>query len=173
MFPSVLDATAAPKEKGKDVYYARLEKASERVSDAEVRRTINDYTCSPCGDSGQMEADDGSNYRKVQLCMYGTTALFAFVDPRRENLWSRALVTVKLVNTFQPTASSFLSAKAFFHCHSPRNVCSICFWNTSMECRNAHARSQHIRPNNIQGKGTASAPVDGSLGPSRLSELCC
>jgi len=80
MFPSVLAVTAAPKEKGKDVYYARLEKASEKVSDAEVRRTINDYTCSPSGDSGQMEADDGSNYRKVQRCMYGATALVALVS---------------------------------------------------------------------------------------------
>jgi pyruvate dehydrogenase phosphatase len=29
----------------------------------------------------------GANYKKARLCMYGTTALVALVDPEHENLW--------------------------------------------------------------------------------------
>jgi len=45
------------------------------VSDDEIRRTIND------------QHDGGCNYKKARLCMYGTTALVALVDPQHENLW--------------------------------------------------------------------------------------
>jgi hypothetical protein len=44
-------------------------------TDAEIRKTINDQ------DRG------GENWRKVRLCMYGTTALVALVDPDHKNLW--------------------------------------------------------------------------------------
>jgi pyruvate dehydrogenase phosphatase len=44
-------------------------------SDAELRRVIND------------QHTGGENYYKVRLCVYGTTALVALVDPERENLW--------------------------------------------------------------------------------------
>lgn len=47
----------------------------DKLSDSEIRAIINDY-------------DNGlKNYKKVQLCLYGTTALVALVDPKRENVW--------------------------------------------------------------------------------------
>jgi pyruvate dehydrogenase phosphatase len=45
------------------------------LSDKEIRRTIND------------QHHGGHNYKKARLCMYGTTALVALVDPQHENLW--------------------------------------------------------------------------------------
>ena len=32
-------------------------------------------------------ATGGENFKKARLCMYGTTALVALVDPEHENLW--------------------------------------------------------------------------------------
>jgi len=45
------------------------------LSDKDIRRTIND------------QHHGGQNYKKARLCMYGTTALVALVDPQHENLW--------------------------------------------------------------------------------------
>lgn len=45
------------------------------LSDESIRRTINDIH------------HGGANYKKARLCMYGTTALVALVDPDHENLW--------------------------------------------------------------------------------------
>ena len=45
------------------------------LSDDQIRMTINDQFVG------------GSNYKKAKLCMYGTTALVALVDPDHENLW--------------------------------------------------------------------------------------
>ncbi|TFK45621.1 protein serine/threonine phosphatase 2C [Heliocybe sulcata] len=47
------------------------------VPDEDIRRIINDHRGPP----------GSSNYDKARLCMYGTTALVALVDPRHENLW--------------------------------------------------------------------------------------
>ncbi|EJD00916.1 protein serine/threonine phosphatase 2C [Fomitiporia mediterranea MF3/22] len=47
----------------------------DRLSDDYIRSVINDY------------GNGLTNYKKVQLNMYGTTALLALVDPRQENLW--------------------------------------------------------------------------------------
>ncbi|KAJ8507038.1 hypothetical protein ONZ45_g10553 [Pleurotus djamor] len=44
----------------------------KNYSDANIRRIINDH---------------GPNYRKARLCMYGTTALVALVDPDHTSLW--------------------------------------------------------------------------------------
>jgi pyruvate dehydrogenase phosphatase len=44
-------------------------------SDGEIRNIIND------------QHEGGANWRRVRLCMYGTTALVALVDPDRKNLW--------------------------------------------------------------------------------------
>jgi pyruvate dehydrogenase phosphatase len=57
-----------------DLFPGGLESLSS-LSDEHIRRTINDIT------SG------GVNYKKARLCMYGTTALVALVDPEHENLW--------------------------------------------------------------------------------------
>jgi len=47
----------------------------EKYSDTEIKQTINDQHLG------------GANWRKVRLCMYGTTALVALVDPDHVNLW--------------------------------------------------------------------------------------
>jgi pyruvate dehydrogenase phosphatase len=46
-------------------------------SDEEIQAIVNDFT----GPSA------GANYKKARLCLYGTTALIALVDPAHENLW--------------------------------------------------------------------------------------
>ncbi|KAI0317398.1 protein serine/threonine phosphatase 2C [Amylostereum chailletii] len=48
-------------------------------SDEEIRRVINDFD------------GTGVNYKKARLCMYGTTALVALVDPEWKNLWIAGL----------------------------------------------------------------------------------
>lgn len=57
-----------------DLFPGGLESLAS-LSDEHIRRKINDIT------SG------GVNYKKARLCMYGTTALVALVDPEHENLW--------------------------------------------------------------------------------------
>jgi pyruvate dehydrogenase phosphatase len=42
------------------------------ISDAQIAAVLN---------------DDGPNFKKARLCLYGTTALLALVDPTHENLW--------------------------------------------------------------------------------------
>ncbi|TFK34914.1 phosphatase 2C-like domain-containing protein [Crucibulum laeve] len=44
-------------------------------TDGEVRNIIND------------QHSGGANWKKARLCMYGTTALVALVDPDHQNLW--------------------------------------------------------------------------------------
>lgn len=57
-----------------DLFPGGIESLST-YSDEQIRRKINDiYT-------------GGENYKKARLCMYGTTALVALVDPDHENLW--------------------------------------------------------------------------------------
>lgn len=46
-------------------------------SDEEIQAVVNDFA----GPSA------GANYKKARLCLYGTTALVALVDPTHENLW--------------------------------------------------------------------------------------
>jgi pyruvate dehydrogenase phosphatase len=45
------------------------------LSDENIQHIINDFH------------HGGANYQKARLCMYGTTALVALVDPDHENLW--------------------------------------------------------------------------------------
>lgn len=47
----------------------------EKYSDAQIKEIINDQHLG------------GANWRKARLCMYGTTALVALVDPDHINLW--------------------------------------------------------------------------------------
>lgn len=47
----------------------------KNFSDAQIRSIIND------------RHRGGANWQKVRLCMYGTTALVALVDPEHQNLW--------------------------------------------------------------------------------------
>jgi len=46
-------------------------------ADEEIQAVVNDFA----GPSA------GANYKKARLCLYGTTALVALVDPAHENLW--------------------------------------------------------------------------------------
>ena len=46
-------------------------------TDEEIQEVVNDF-----GDGSS-----SSNYQKARLCLYGTTALVALVDPAHENLW--------------------------------------------------------------------------------------
>jgi len=46
-------------------------------TDEEIQAVVNDFA-SPSG---------GANHQKARLCLYGTTALVALVDPSHENLW--------------------------------------------------------------------------------------
>jgi pyruvate dehydrogenase phosphatase len=45
------------------------------ISDSRIRNIIND------------QHRGGHNWKKARLCMYGTTALVALVDPDHKNLW--------------------------------------------------------------------------------------
>ena len=47
-------------------------------TDEEIQEVLNDF-----GDGRGI----GANYQKARLCLYGTTALVALVDPAHENLW--------------------------------------------------------------------------------------
>lgn len=47
----------------------------DSFSDAQIRNIIND------------QHKGGANWKKARLCMYGTTALVALVDPDHKNLW--------------------------------------------------------------------------------------
>jgi pyruvate dehydrogenase phosphatase len=47
----------------------------EKYSDDEIKEIINDQHLG------------GANWRNARLCMYGTTALVALVDPEHVNLW--------------------------------------------------------------------------------------
>ena len=47
-------------------------------TDEEIQEVVNDF-----GDG----RGAGANYQKARLCLYGTTALVALVDPAHENLW--------------------------------------------------------------------------------------
>ncbi|KAF8267583.1 phosphatase 2C-like domain-containing protein [Lactarius quietus] len=47
-------------------------------TDEEIQEVLNDF-----GDG----RGTGANYQKARLCLYGTTALVALVDPTHENLW--------------------------------------------------------------------------------------
>ncbi|KIL68472.1 hypothetical protein M378DRAFT_71609 [Amanita muscaria Koide BX008] len=47
----------------------------QNFSNAEIRNIIND------------QHNGGANWKKARLCMYGTTALVALVDPGHKNMW--------------------------------------------------------------------------------------
>ncbi|KAH7911900.1 phosphatase 2C-like domain-containing protein [Hygrophoropsis aurantiaca] len=50
-------------------------KGLSKLSNDEIRLVLND------------QLSGGHNYKKARLCMYGTTALVALVDPDHEHLW--------------------------------------------------------------------------------------
>jgi pyruvate dehydrogenase phosphatase len=52
-------------------------------TDEEIQAVVNDFA----SHSGGVSNGAGANYQKARLCLYGTTALVALVDPAYENLW--------------------------------------------------------------------------------------
>lgn len=58
------------------------------LTDEEIQAVVNDFAV-PGGGGNNNGAGSGSgaNYKKARLCLYGTTALVALVDPAHENLW--------------------------------------------------------------------------------------
>jgi len=54
------------------------------LTDEEIQAVVNDF---PIPGGGSNGAGAGVNYKKARLCLYGTTALVALVDPAHENLW--------------------------------------------------------------------------------------
>lgn len=57
-----------------DLFGGSVDKLDD-YTDAQIREVIND------------QHKGGVNWRKARLCMYGTTALAALVDPEHNNLW--------------------------------------------------------------------------------------
>jgi pyruvate dehydrogenase phosphatase len=55
------------------------------LTDEEIQAVVNDFAVP--GGGGSNGAGAGANYKKARLCLYGTTALVALVDPAHENLW--------------------------------------------------------------------------------------
>lgn len=62
------------------------------LTDEEIQAVVNDFAVPGVGSNGAgAGAGAGENYKKARLCLYGTTALVALVDPAHENLWVASL----------------------------------------------------------------------------------
>jgi hypothetical protein len=85
-------------------------------TDAEIRETINDQHLG------------GENWRKVRLCMYGTTALVALVDPDHKDLW--------VANLGDCQASKFYFCVYFCPLAQPREI--SCFLFFHLRCDRVH-----------------------------------
>lgn len=57
------------------------------LTDEEIQAVVNDFSVPGGAGSNGAGAGTGANYKKARLCLYGTTALVALVDPAHENLW--------------------------------------------------------------------------------------
>jgi pyruvate dehydrogenase phosphatase len=57
------------------------------LTDEEIQAVVNDFPVPGGAGSNGAGAGAGANYKKARLCLYGTTALVALVDPAHENLW--------------------------------------------------------------------------------------
>jgi pyruvate dehydrogenase phosphatase len=56
------------------------------LTDEEIQVVVNDFAV-PGSNGAGGAGGAGANYKKARLCLYGTTALVALVDPAHENLW--------------------------------------------------------------------------------------
>jgi pyruvate dehydrogenase phosphatase len=77
-----------------DLFPGGLDSLSS-LSDEHIRKTINDMY------------HGGVNYKKARLCMYGTTALVALVDPEQENLWLANLGDCQAIMVSQTSAEDW------------------------------------------------------------------
>ncbi|THH17995.1 hypothetical protein EW146_g2933 [Bondarzewia mesenterica] len=81
-------------------------------SNEEIRSVVNDYY------------DGGQNYHKAKLCMYGTTALVALVDPDYQHLWVANLGDSEAV-LVSPTASGQWTFEILNDIHNGENDSEI------------------------------------------------
>jgi pyruvate dehydrogenase phosphatase len=88
------------------------------LTDEEIQAVVNDFAVP--GDAGSNGAGSaGANYKKARLCLYGTTALVALVDPAHENLWVANLGDCEagtyLTREQKKSKQSWLTIVFFFH----------------------------------------------------------
>lgn len=88
-------------------------------TDAEIRNTINDQHLG------------GENWGKVRLCMYGTTALVALVDPDHKDLWVANLGDCQASESLSDLTCVILSTRTVYHL---RGICSLFFIYALIEC---------------------------------------
>ncbi|TFY56597.1 hypothetical protein EVG20_g8865 [Dentipellis fragilis] len=81
-------------------------------SNEDIRRVINDYDGS------------GVNYKKAKLCMYGTTALVALVDPDYQNLWVANLGDCEAV-LVSPTPNGRFKCEVLTDLHNGDNESEV------------------------------------------------
>lgn len=84
-----------------DLFGGSVDKLDD-YSDEEIRSIINDWS------------QDGGNWRKARLCMYGTTALVSLVDPDYKNLWVANLGDCQASESFIPRSLWLRPWPSFF-----------------------------------------------------------
>ena len=82
----------------------------DNYTDDEIRQIIND------------QHEGGENWRKARLCMYGTTALVALVDPDYKDLWIANLGDCQASEFSRILAGVFLSIPHMSF-HTTRDLC--------------------------------------------------
>ncbi|KAF9009558.1 phosphatase 2C-like domain-containing protein [Cyathus striatus] len=81
----------------------------KNFSDAEIRSIIND------------QYHGGVNWKKTRLCMYGTTALVALVDPDHHNLWIANLGDCQAIMVYPAKDSTEWKMDLLTHTHNGYN----------------------------------------------------
>ncbi|KZT24007.1 protein serine/threonine phosphatase 2C [Neolentinus lepideus HHB14362 ss-1] len=117
-----------------------LESLSD-IPDEDIRRVINDQNGPP----------GSSNYDKARLCMYGTTAIVALVDPRHENLWVANLGDCQAI-LVSKSISGYWSAELLTDTHNGDNEKEV-----------ARVRREHPR----ESECVVDGRVLGAIAPFR------
>jgi pyruvate dehydrogenase phosphatase len=81
----------------------------KNFSDAEIRAIIND------------QHNGGVNWKRTRLCMYGTTALVALVDPDHHNLWVANLGDCQAIMVYPAKDSKEWVVDLLTHTHNGYN----------------------------------------------------
>ncbi|KAH7890063.1 phosphatase 2C-like domain-containing protein [Phlebopus sp. FC_14] len=90
-----------------DLFPGGLDSAM-KMPDEQIQSILNDHL------------EGGKNFQKARLCMYGTTALVALVDPDHENLWLANLGDCQGVMVSE-TASQTWNLEILTHVHNGEN----------------------------------------------------
>ncbi|KAI0034976.1 protein serine/threonine phosphatase 2C [Vararia minispora EC-137] len=94
-----------------DLFPGGLDTIASR-SDDEIRRVINDFD------------GTGENYKKARLCLYGTTALVALVDPAHENMWVAGLGDCEAV-LVAPASNGSWTCEPVTNLHNGQNPSEV------------------------------------------------